>query len=300
MDDNQIVADLRAELERVQKRADELQARIDAEVKLQEEHQHWVLSLLDGAHIGLWEWDIGRDKITWSDALLSLYGVKRETFGGTLEAYMALVHEEDRATVSQRVEQVFASDDPSYYIEHRIVRPDGEIRSEVSHGLLFRDTTGKPYRLCGVVQDVTEQRRKEEERAAMQQQVIDAQRENLRQLGAPIIPLASNTLAMPLVGTLTPERATIVTETLLHAVTERGAEFVILDVTGVPAVDTDVADGLLRVAQAVRLLGAEVALTGMQPGVARALVELGVDMSAFVTKADLQGGIAWARKKGKR
>gem|GEM_PF-4228282 len=82
--------------------------------------------------------------------------------------------------------------------------------------------------------------------------------------------------------------------------TDRAAEFVILDVTGVPAVDTDVADGLLRVAQAVRLLGAEVALTGMQPGVARALVELGVDMSAFVTKADLQGGIAWARKNARR
>lgn len=300
MDDTQKVADLRAELERVQKRADELQARLDGDAKLQQEHQHWALALLDSAAIGLWEWDIGRDKITWSNALLSLYGVERESFIGTLDAYMELVHEDDRAAISQRVEQVFGSAEPGYYIEHRLVRPDGEIRSLTSHGYLFRDADGKPLRLCGIVQDVTETKRKEEERAAMQQQVIDAQRESLRQLGAPIIPLASNTLAMPLVGTLTPERATIVTETLLHAVTERGAEFVILDVTGVPAVDTDVADGLLRVAQAVRLLGAEVALTGMQPGVARALVELGVDMSAFVTKADLQSGIAWARKNSKR
>jgi len=300
MDQNQEIAELRAELERTQKRAAELQARFDTETKLLESHQHWALALLDSAGIGLWEWDIGRDKITWSDALLSLYGAKRDNFIGSLDAYMALVHEDDRATISHQIEHVFNSDQPAYYIEHRLVNPDGETRFIISHGFLFRDRDGKPFRLCGIVQDVTEQKRKEDERAAMQQQIIDAQRENLRQLGAPIIPLAANTLAMPLVGTLTPERATIVTETLLHAVTERAAEFVILDVTGVPTVDTDVADGLLRVAQAVRLLGAEVALTGMQPGVARALVELGVDMSAFVTKADLQGGIAWARKNSKR
>jgi PAS domain S-box-containing protein len=300
MDQTQEVADLRAELEKVRKRADELQAHLDADAKLQAEHSHWSLALLDSAGIGLWEWDISRDKITWSDALLTMYSLARDTFTGTLDAYMALVHEDDRAAVSEQVERVFGSNDPAYYIEHRHVRRDGEVRYLTSHGYLFRDKDGKPIRLSGIVQDVTEQRRKEDERAAMQQQVIDAQRENLRQLGAPIIPLAANTLAMPLVGTLTPERAMIVTETLLHAVTERGAEFVILDVTGVPAVDTEVADGLLRVAQAVRLLGAEVALTGMQPGVARALVELGVDMSAFVTKADLQGGIAWARKNSRR
>lgn len=300
MDEHQDLAETRMALEKAQKRIAELEGRIEAEVRLQEEHPHWALALLDSAGIGLWEWDIGRDKITWSTSLLAMYGVTRETFAGTLDAFMAMVLEDDRAHVSERVQETFAKEEPSYYIEHRLVRPDGKVISVVAHGYLFRDATGKPYRLSGIVQNVTEQRRKEEERAAMQQQIIDGQRESLRQLGAPIIPLAANTLAMPLVGTLTPERATIVTETLLQAVTERAAEFVILDVTGVPAVDTDVADGLLRVAQAARLLGAEVALTGMQPGVARALVELGVDMSAFVTKADLQGGIAWARKNSKR
>jgi PAS domain S-box-containing protein len=292
--------DTHAALEQAKKRIAELEARIAAEAKLREEQPHWVLTVLNSAEIGVWEWDIALDKITWNDAILAMFGVKREAFVGTLDAYMALLHEDDRATVSDRVQEAFASAEPSYYVEHRLVRPDGDVRTMKAYGYLFRDETGKPYRLAGILQDGTEQTREEAERAAMQQQIIDAQRENLRQLGAPIIPLAANTLAMPLVGALTPERATLVTETLLHAVTDRAAEFVILDVTGVPAVDTDVADGLLRVAQAVRLLGAEVALTGMQPGVARALVELGVDMSAFVTKADLQGGIAWARKNSRR
>ena len=299
LEQNPDLAETRKALEQAQKRIADLEARIDAEAKVQERHQHWVLALLDNANIGLWEWDILLDKITWSDALLVTYGVQREAFGGKLEDFMALVHEDDRALVSQGVEAAFAKEEPAYFIEHRLVRPDGELRFLRAHGYLFRDAAGKPYRLSGIVQDVTEQKRKEEERSAMQQQIIEAQRENLRQLGAPIIPLATNTLAMPLIGTLTPERATLVTETLLQAITERAAEFVILDVTGVPSVDTNVAEGLLRVAQAARLLGAEVALTGMQPGVARAIVELGVDMSAFVTKADLQSGIRWARKSGK-
>ncbi len=300
MDQTQDSTDLKAALEQANKRVAELEARIAAEAKARDEYPHWVLAALDSAAVGVWEWDVALDKITWSNALLDIYGVTRDTFAGTLDAYMAMVHEDDRGRMTERVEQAFSSSEPAYFIEHRLVRPSGEIRSLTAHGYLFRDATGKPYRLCGIVLDVTERRREEEERAAMQQQVIDAQREALRQLGAPIIPLAANTLAMPLVGALTRERAMLVTETLLHAVTARGAEFVILDVTGVPAVDSDVADGLLRVAQAVRLLGAEVALTGMQPGVARALVELGVDMSAFVTRADLQGGIAWARKNSRR
>lgn len=300
IDEKQALTEVQAALDAAQKRIAELEARIAAEAKDREEHPHWVLTLLDSAEIGLWEWDISLNKVTWADATLAIYGVTRETFAGTLEAYLGLVHPDDRARAAARVEQAFAQQESSYFVEHRLVRPDGESRSLIAHGYLFRDETGKPYRLCGIIQDVTDQQRKDDERVVMQQQIIDAQRENLRQLGAPIIPLAANTLVMPLVGTLTPERAMLVTETLLEAVTARAAEFVILDVTGVPGVDNDVAEGLLRVAQAVRLLGADVALTGMQPAVARSLVELGVDMSAFVAKADLMSGIAWARKNARR
>lgn len=301
LDQNHSLAETQAALEQAQKRIAELEARIAAEARVHEEHPHWALELLDRANIGLWEWDMTRDKILWSDATLAIYGVTRDAFAGTLDAYRSMIHPDDVAHVMEKVQEVLATDLVSYSVEHRLIRPDdGSVRALKAWGYVFRDTAGKPYRLCGIIHDVTELKREEEARAAMQQQIIDTQRETLRQIGAPIIPLASNTLAMPLVGALTPERAMIVTETLLHAVTARGAEFVILDVTGVPAVDTEVADGLLRVAQAVRLLGAEVALTGMQPAVARALVELGVDMSTFVTKADLQGGIAWARKNGKR
>jgi rsbT co-antagonist protein RsbR len=296
------VEELREELARARERISTLEGRIAAESKSKREAANWVYAGLESAGIGVWEWDITRDVITWTDATLRIYDVTRDSFAGTLQAYLDLIPEEDLANVEEKVQRVLTEKEPNYFVEHRARRPDGSIRWLRGHGLAYFDEQGRAYRLAGVVQDITDQKREAEERHAMQQQIIDAQREALRQLGAPIIPLGPRALALPLVGTLTPERANQVIEALLRAVSERGAEVMILDVTGVPVVDTDVADGLVRAAQAVRLLGAEVVLTGVQSPVARALVELGVDMGAFVTRADLQSGIAWAaqRERGRR
>ncbi|MDC3959926.1 PAS domain-containing protein [Polyangium jinanense] len=297
---NDSPSELASELARAKQRIAELEAQLAAEEAERAKQSPWIYDALSSAGIGVWTWDIPRDVITWTDTVLAIYGLTRETFGSNMTDFMARVHPDDQHVVQAAVARVFTEREPSYRVEHRVVRPDGELRWVRGTGYAYHDANGKPYRLAGVTEDITERIREQDERCAMQQQVIDAQRESLRQLGAPIIPLTRNALAMPLVGTLTAERATLVTETLLQAVTERAAEHVILDVTGVPSVDNEVADGLLRVAQAVRLLGAEVALTGMQPAVAQALVELGVDMSTFVTKADLQSGIRWASKRAQR
>ncbi|MDI1477584.1 PAS domain-containing protein [Polyangium sp. y55x31] len=297
--DEDSTSELARELARAKQRIAELEAQLAAEEAARTKQAHWIYDALASAGIGVWTWDIPRDVISWTDTVLAIYGLTRETFGNNMTDFMTRVHPDDQHIVQVAVERVFTGN-PSYLVEHRVLRPDGEMRWVRGTGFAYHDANGKPYRLAGVTEDITERVREQDERCAMQQRVIDAQRESLRQLGAPIIPLTKNALAMPLVGTLTPERATLVTETLLHAVTERAAEHVILDVTGVPSVDNEVADGLLRVAQAVRLLGAEVALTGMQPAVAQALVELGVDMSSFVTKADLQSGIRWASKRAQR
>lgn len=255
----------------------------------------WILRALDNAEIGVWEWDVSRDVLAWTDAVLKIYRIDRASFGGNMQAFVEFVHPDDRAVVGQTIQRSLKDkDNPKFFTEHRSLLKDGTIRWIRGEGFAEHDPSGRPYRLAGVVLDVTQQKLEQEERQAMQTRVIEAQREALRQLGAPIIPLAKNALVMPLIGTLTPERAELVTEAVLNAVSGRGAEFVILDVTGVPAMDHEVANRLLRVAQALRLLGAQVALTGMQPAVARALTQLDVDMSAFVTKADLQSGITWA------
>ncbi|HSO00661.1 MAG TPA: STAS domain-containing protein, partial [Candidatus Nanopelagicales bacterium] len=131
----------------------------------------------------------------------------------------------------------------------------------------------------------------------MQEEIIRVQDEALRELEAPLIPVHEQVVVMPLVGTVDAGRLTRVMETLLAGLSERKAQVAILDVTGVRRVDAQVAEGLMRVARAARLLGAEVMLTGIGAEVARTLVELGADLGDIATSLHLQAGIARAMRR---
>jgi anti-anti-sigma factor len=151
--------------------------------------------------------------------------------------------------------------------------------------------------MIGFSTDLREQKQMEAERAAMQEQIIDAQRSALRELSTPLIPITDEVVIMPLIGTLDSGRAQQVMEALLEGVAQYQADLVILDITGVSVVDTQVAQAFIQAAQAVRLLGAQVMLTGIQPQIAQTLVHLGVDLSSIQTQGSLQAGIAAALKK---
>jgi len=134
-----------------------------------------------------------------------------------------------------------------------------------------------------------------------QEALIRAQEDALLQLSTPLIPVHDDVVVMPLVGALDQKRAERVLETLLSGIVERSARAAILDVTGIPRLDADVADALLRVARAARLLGAEVMLSGIRPEVARTLIGLGADFGGIATTASLKAAIAMALKRaGKR
>ncbi len=126
------------------------------------------------------------------------------------------------------------------------------------------------------------------------QQALDAQHNALRELSTPLIPLTDGVVIMPLIGTIDSQRAQQVMETLLEGVARHQSRLVILDITGVSVVDTQVAQAFIQSAQAVRLLGAQVMLTGIQPQIAQTLVHLGVDLSGIQTRSSLQEGIAAA------
>lgn len=125
-------------------------------------------------------------------------------------------------------------------------------------------------------------------------EIIRAQQAVVRELSTPLIPIADGVVVMPLIGTLDSARAQHVLETMLQGIEERRARVAILDVTGVAVVDTQVANALLRAAQAARLLGAQAILTGIKPEVAQTLVHLGADLSGIATRGSLQDGIAYA------
>ncbi|MEF3272995.1 MAG: PAS domain-containing protein [Chloroflexus sp.] len=142
--------------------------------------------------------------------------------------------------------------------------------------------------------NITEQRRVERERAAMQEQIIQAQQATLRELSTPLLPIANGVVVMPLVGAIDSTRAQQVMETLLYGVTEHNAHVVIIDITGVKVVDTQVAGALIRAAQASRMLGAQVVLTGIRPEIAQTLVHIRAELRDMTTKATLQDGIRYA------
>ncbi|WP_287158380.1 PAS domain S-box protein [Chloroflexus sp.] len=142
--------------------------------------------------------------------------------------------------------------------------------------------------------NITAQRQAERERAAMQEQIIQAQQATLRELSTPLMPIADGVVAMPLIGAIDSARAQQIMESLLYGVAEYKARVAIIDITGVKVVDTQVAGALIRAAQAARMLGAEVVLTGISPEIAQTLVHIGADLGAMKTKATLQEGIRYA------
>jgi len=142
-------------------------------------------------------------------------------------------------------------------------------------------------RLYAQVQHQLEElRRANETQALLWQQV--------RERSTPVIPLQDRVLVLPLVGTIDTERARDLTDRLLEAVRQTRALVILLDITGVPVVDTAVAQAIIQAANAARLLGAEVVLVGVRSEVAQTLVTLGVNMGGLVTKSNLQSGIAYA------
>ena len=113
------------------------------------------------AHLGSWEWDIGENRVTWSEELHRIYGTKPDDFEASYEAFIERVHPEDRERVAGLVEAAYGG--ASLDFLHRLVRPDGEIRILQAHGELIRDAEGNPSRMVGTALDVTKMKEAEAE-----------------------------------------------------------------------------------------------------------------------------------------
>jgi rsbT co-antagonist protein RsbR len=124
--------------------------------------------------------------------------------------------------------------------------------------------------------------------------VIARQQQAMLELSTPVVTLWHNILALPLIGTLDSERTQVVMESLLQRIVTTGAAIAILDITGVPTVDTLVAQHLLKTVAAARLMGADCIISGIRPQIAQTIVHLGVDLTAVVTKATLADAFAVA------
>jgi rsbT co-antagonist protein RsbR len=127
--------------------------------------------------------------------------------------------------------------------------------------------------------------------ASSWERTVSLQKIALQELSAPLIPVFDNITVMPLVGTIDTERAKRIMENILQGVVRHRAEVVLIDITGVPVVDTMVAHHIIQASEAVRLVGAKCLLVGIRPEIAQTIVNLGIDLSQVITKNSLQKGI---------
>ena len=128
------------------------------------------------------------------------------------------------------------------------------------------------------------------------ERIIRQQQEAIRELSTPVLPVRERLLILPIIGIIDPQRARQLTEQLLRGIRVNRAKVVVMDITGVPAMDASVANHLVQTVEASRLLGATVIVTGLSAEIAQTLVNIGVDLGKMNTVGDLQGGIEEAER----
>ena len=127
--------------------------------------------------------------------------------------------------------------------------------------------------------------------------IIGRQAKEMFELSTPVVELWQGILGLPIIGTLDSKRTQLVMETLLERVAQTQAQFAIIDITGVPTVDTQTAQNLLKTVNATRLMGAECIISGVRPQIAQTMVHLGVNLAGVITKSTLAGALAVAFKQ---
>jgi rsbT co-antagonist protein RsbR len=180
--------------------------------------------------------------------------------------------------------------------EEQTVTREGEIRWMQSTKAPLRDSSGNVIGVVGMIRDITAIKQAHE-RERQQRQIIEAQQQAISELSTPIIPIMDRIIVMPLVGGIDTARARDIMRSLLAGIGQYRARIAILDITGVPVVDSGVAQHLDRTIQAARLKGAQTIVTGVSDAIAETIVDLGIDWSGVETERDLQTGLVTALER---
>jgi PAS domain S-box-containing protein len=148
----------------------------------------------------------------------------------------------------------------------------------------LRDENGELMGFGKLTRDLSERKRAEEQIKQQAQEILET-------ATVPVVQVWEGVVLVPIIGTLNSERTQQLMEKLLHRVAETNSPVALLDITGVPTIDTQIAQHLIETISAVRLLGAEVVLTGVRPVIAQTLVHLGIDLSNVMTRSSLTAGL---------
>ncbi|MDI1479429.1 PAS domain-containing protein [Polyangium sp. y55x31] len=279
-------------------------AALRARLQEAEMRSRMLRDLIDCVPGAVWEsWfveDPSRGRVGYvSRPIRDITGYTQEEWLAQPSLWSDLGHPEDRDRVlvaNQQLERNGRS-----VLRCRWIRRDGEVLWVEAQTVCVRDEDGRAVGLRGIIMDVTTVVRAEQDRATalLQQEALRVKEAALLELSTPLIPVSDAVMVMPLVGAIDPARAERAITVLLEGMARSGARVAILDITGVPQVDAEIADALVRAARSVTLLGAEPMLTGIRPEVAQTLVSLGIDLSGISTYSTLQTGVASAMRRAR-
>ena len=172
-------------------------------------------------------------------------------------------------------------------------RKDGSIINALLTSTAKKDEKGNTLYYQGVIKDITERKKLE----AKLKETVEKLRKSREELSTPVVQIWDKILALPLIGIIDSLRAQDIMEVLLNRIVETGSEIVIIDITGVSSVDTEVANHLIKTIQAAMLLGTECVLTGIKPEIAQTMIQLGLNMGEVPTRRNMQEGLLYGFKK---
>jgi anti-anti-sigma factor len=220
--------------------------------------------------------------MTWTPAAELIKGWKSEEIIG--QHFSRFYTREDIEKGKPKTELETAVRTGRYEDEGWRIRKDGTRFWANVIVTAIRDENGKIRAFGKVTRDLSERRKAEEALARQSQEIFDM-------AAVPVVQVWEGIVLVPLIGTFDSQRAQQLMEKVLHRITDTGSPVAILDITGVPTIDTQTAQHLVETISAVRLLGADVILTGVRPSIAQTLVHLGIDLSHVMTRSSLSSGL---------
>ncbi|MCK5108123.1 MAG: PAS domain S-box protein [Methanosarcinales archaeon] len=279
-----------AQITHTEQPADMLIFRDITERKKEEEETRRLATIVEQAAEGIAIIDIEGNIQFANQAWATMHGY--ESSNELAGKHLSIFHTEEqlKTEVIPFNEVVKQSGHNAGEVAH--MRKDGTTFPTMMVVSLLKNKQDKPYGIVGFAQDITDRKRLEREL----QQAFGKLKASYEELSIPVIQVWGGVLVLPIIGILDRERINRLMETMLAKIVETQSRVVIIDVTGVRSVDTNVASHLINVTKAAKLLGTKCVVTGIKPDAAHTLVGLGVDMSEITTKRSMQEGLKYALK----
>lgn len=245
-------------------------------------------ALFDESPIVLFRWRAAAGwPVEYVSQSVRQFGVEPADLLSGKVPYASLVHPDDLMKVAAEVTEYSAAGRATFEQDYRLVLPDGRTIWIYDFTRVLRGASGQVTHYEGYVLDITSRKQAE---AALRERIAEVEQQRLAiiSLSTPVIEVWDGLLTLPIIGAVDTERAHHITESLLRRVTETRCRAVILDLTAVEAIDTTTAGHLLRIVQALRLLGVQCSLCGIGPQLARTIASLDLDLADVPTTSQLK------------